>query len=363
MPDLTICGYELGDVRRSLRDAIDRVDRRAANRWTAELVVTPAAVGSLWSVFWVAWACNLGPGGASASAAGGPSPTLAILLRQTWDQITAAATAYAGDWPAFRNDPQVRGVAAEMMMRLLTQPRQTPVVWPTKEVILYDVSAMRETPVPAAADSAVVLSVWHRIEDALELRLMAGRFLAAVERGDLRMALSAVAWTMMPTAVTSLKAMERGPASLTAKQRASPLWFWLEVGAVYLSARSHLHRGWITAHRAIVEACKTHYKRWSAADRMRILLAWVLQIRAVLQTVSDSLWVAPTLEITAAEIDLSYREVAAELSDPEAACRPAAATATATEKDKKREAASRAEARMAEADAKIMALMGLSDDA
>ena len=354
MPDLTICGYELGDVRRSLRDAIDRVDRRAANRWTAELVVTPAAVGSLWSVFWVAW----------AAAACGPSPTLAILLRQTWDQITAAATAYAGDWPAFRNDPQVRGVAAEMMMRLLTQPRQTPVVWPSKEVILYDVSAMRETPVPAAADSAVVLRVWHRTDDALELRLMAGRFLAAVERGDLRMALSAVAWTMMPTATTSLKAMERGPAALTAKQRASPLWFWLEVGANYLSARPHLHRGWITAHRAIVEACKTHYKRWSAADRMRILLAWVLQVRAVLQPVPESLWVAPTLEITAAEIDLSYREVAAELSDPEAACRPATATAAAaTEKDKKREAASRAEARMAEADAKIMALMGLTDDA
>lgn len=354
MPEpMTICGYGLGDVRRSLRDAIDRVDRRAANRWTAELVVTPAAVGSLWSVFWVAWSV----------AAGGPSPTLAILLRQTWDQITAAATAYAGDWPAFRNDPQVRGIAAEMMMRLLTQPRQTPVVWPSKEVILYDVSAMRETPVPAAADGPVVLSVWHRTDDALELRLMAGRFLAAVERGDLRMALSAVAWTMMPTATTSLKAMERGPASLTAKQRASPLWFWLEVGAAYLSARPQLHRGWITAHRAIVDACKSHYKRWSAADRMRILLAWVLQMRAVLQPVPDSLWVALPLEITAAEIDLSYREVAAELTDPEAACRPAAAATTATtEKDKKREAASRAEARMAEADAKIMALMGLTDD-
>ena len=355
MPEpMTICGYGLGDVRRSLRDAIDRVDRRAANRWTAELVVTPAAVGSLWSVFWVAW----------AAAAGGPSPTLAILLRQTWDQITAAATAYAGDWPAFRNDPQVRGIAAEMMMRLLTQPRQTPVVWPSKEVILYDVSAMRETPVPAAADGSVVLSVWHRTDDALELRLMAGRFLAAVERGDLRMALSAVAWTMMPTAVTSLKAMERGQASLTAKQRASPLWFWLELGAAYMSAKPQLHRGWITAHRAIVDACKSHYKRWSAADRMRILLAWVLQMRAVLQPVPDSLWVAPPLEITAAEIDLSYREVAAELTDPDAACRPAATAATAatTEKDKKREAASRAEARMAEADAKIMALMGLSDD-
>ena len=363
MPEpMTICGYGLGDVRRSLRDAIDRVDRRAANRWTAELVVTPAAVGSLWSVFWVAWACNLGPGGARACAASGPSPTLAILLRQTWDQITAAATAYAGDWPAFRNDPQVRGIAAEMMMRLLTQPRQTPVVWPSKEVILYDVSAMRETPVPAAADGSVVLSVWHRTDDALELRLMAGRFLAAVERGDLRMALSAVAWTMMPTAVTSLKAMERGQASLTAKQRASPLWFWLELGAAYMSAKPQLHRGWITAHRATVDACKSHYKRWSAADRMRILLAWVLQMRAVLQPAPDSLWVAPPLEITAAEIDLSYREVAAELTDPEAACRPAAAAVATTEKDKKREAASRAEARMAEADAKIMALMGLSDE-
>ena len=82
MPDPdTITGYALGDVRRSLRDAIDRGDIRAAARWTAELVATPAAVGSLWASYWVAW----------AAAAGGASPTLPILLRQNWEDIRVGA--------------------------------------------------------------------------------------------------------------------------------------------------------------------------------------------------------------------------------------------------------------------------------
>jgi len=354
---MTLCGYELADVRRTFRDAVEKGDRRAAYRWTAELVATPGAVGSLWASYWLAW----------ASVAGGPSPTMPILLRQGWDTIVVAAHKHSGLWREFRNDPDVRAQAADTTTRLLDLPHQTPVVWPSKEIMLYDVAAMRDTAPPAQADGPVVMTVWQRGDDSMELRMMAGRFLAALERGELRMALSAIAWSLLPahTASGDVKVGPRGPSALTAKQQSSPIWFWLEIGRILLNSRvssAGLHRGWATAHRAIHDAFRTHWRRWTATDRMRVLLAWVLQLRAALQSEPhpESLWVARPFTMSLEEIDRPYQEIALELAHPDAIlykndCNPVAPVV-----DSKKVAAEKAEAKMAEADAKIMAMLGLS---
>ncbi len=362
----TLCGYELADVRRTLRDAIDKRDERAAQRWTAELVATPGAVGSLWASYWVAWA--------TAQGAGSASPTNPILLKQSWATATELAHRHSVSgnsdfWRAFRNDPAVRSLASEMTLRLIAQPRQTPVVWPSKEIVLYDVSTMRDTAPPPAADGPAVMSVWQRDDDSMELRMMAGRWIDAIQRGDLRTALSAVAWTMLPAAQQSLpyplKIAERGPATLTAKQRASPIWFWLDLGrATLLKRGSTLHRGWNTMHGSIAEAFRLHYGRWTAADRMRVLLAWILQIRASYLPQQDSLWSAPATQQHAAVIDLPYKEIAAELADPSRAViqHEKAPTPAMTEKDEKKAHAARMESKLLEADAQIMKMMGLEDD-
>ncbi len=159
----------------------------------------------------------------------------------------------------------------------------------------------------------------------------------------------------------------RGPATLTPKQRTSPIWFWLEIGRVGLNARTAtgLHRGWATAHRAVTEAFKTHWRRWTAADRLQVLLAWVLQMRAALQAEPhpESLWIARPFSLTLSEIDRPYQEIAAELAHPDAVLfkndRDPVSTASL---DPKKAAAERAEAKMAEADAKILALLGLPTD-
>lgn len=356
-PD-TICGYSLSDVRASLRTSIDRRDRRAAHRWTAELVATPGAVGSLWSSYWMAWAV--------AQGAGSASPTVPILLKQGWAEIADKAHAH-GCWIAFRNDHEVRSTAADMTIRLLEQTRQTPVVWPSKELILYDVGAMRDSSPPAAADGPAVLAVWQRNEDAMELRMMAGRWLTFLEAGDLRSALSAVAWTLLSPVqqglLQPLKVAARGAATLPAKARSSPLWFWLEVGRHWLLQRTSLHRGWHTMHVAIAEAFQQNYKRWTAVDRMRILLAWILQLRASLVPQPADLWTAPPVHIHGADIDLPYKEVAAELADPNVAIqKPAAPAAVAKTAaiDEKKVAMSKAEAKMAEADAAVYAALGIT---
>lgn len=361
MPEpTTLCGYGLSDVRKTLRDAIDRRDHRAARRWTAELVATPGAVGSLWASYWLAWA--------QAQGAGSASPTLPILLKQLWASITAKAQEHVtiGEgWPGFRNDPDVRVIAAETTQRLLSQARQTPVVWPTKEVTIYDVGNMRDTAPPPAADGPAVMRVWQRDDDSMDLRIMAGRFLDSIQRGDLRGALSVVAWTLLPTAQQGLqlplKCGERGPAALPPKQRSSPIWFWLEIGRAALVTRQDLHRGWNTFHSAVAEAFKLHFKRWTAADRMRVLLAWILQIRASYQTQPDSLWSVDGIQQTLQEIDLPYKELAAELADPNAAV-IRNDRAPDPEEDSKKAKASKMESRMQEADAAVLAAMGLTED-
>jgi hypothetical protein len=356
----TICGYGLADVRKSLCAAVDRRERRAAHRWTAELVTTPGAVGSLWAAYWVAWA--------AAQGAGSASPTIPIILKQSWDSISelAAEHIHAGDgWPAFRNDQRVRAMTTEMTARLINQARQTPVIWPSKEITQHDIATARETAPPPQADGPIVMRVWIRDEDHMELRMAAGRFIDAIERGELRQALSVVAWTLLPPVhqklPVPLKIGVRGPVALAPKQRASAIWFWLELGRALLLARPNLHRGWVTLHNAIAEAFRLHYKRWTAAERMRILLAWILQLRASYSSQPESLWSAPPMTHTTHDIDLPYKEIAAELSNPNT---PIIRNdkAPEPEKESKRAAAARIEAQLQEADSAILAAMGLTED-
>ena len=191
---------------------------------------------------------------------------------------------------------------------------------------------------------------------------MAGQFLTSLETGDLRVALSAVAWTMLSQMqqglAAPLKCAERGPTNLPPKTRASPLWFWLEIGRSYLQRRSGLHRGWPTMHAAIADAFYNNYKRWTPADRMRLLLAWILQLRASLLPQQESLWTAPPVQQQLADIDLPYQEIAGELANPNMAILGPSVENPKKEMSQK----SKSEAKMAEADAAVMAALGITDD-
>jgi len=362
MPE-TLCGYNLSEVRKSLCAAIERRDRRGAQRWAAELIATPAAVGSLWAAYWVAW---------SAAVSG---PTLPILLRQSWEQIKTAEETHIGatiatgegpdaGWIAFRNDPGIRTLASEQTARLLDQTRQSPTVWPTKEITLHDIADLRARPAPAAADGPVVLKVWRREEDSLELRQMGGHWLEALVRGDLRMALAVVAWSLMPSASQGLplplKCAQRGSITLTIKVRASPLWFWLELGKALLVHRVHtegLHRGWTTMCDAVHHAFREHYKKWTVVERMRVLLAWIVQLRASYAAANETMWIVPPVNQSLSIIDQPFREIAADLANPQTAVERKAPKA----ENVKQSALEQLEAKMMAADEAIMSVMGLGE--
>jgi hypothetical protein len=333
----TTCGYDLVDVRKSLREAIGRRDRRATNRWAAELVVTPGAIGSLWSTYWLS--CESGADG---------NPTLPILLSQTWTTLVEKAHASATDWPSFRNDEGVRRAVAEMSCRLLDYPRQPTVALPSKEIALYDVSTMLDKTSPAMADSQIVLSIWSRNHDSMELRQLAGHWIECLTKGDTRIALSIIVWSLLPS--TKIKCGPRGPKG-PAAAKGSPIWYWFSLGAALLKGSS-VHPGWLTFHDVTVEAMTDHYRRWSSVDRLRIMLFWTMQIKASLT--SKETWSIKPVEITVGEIDLPYKEIANEILSPAAPVAKMIADPESKESKK-----SKLDQQMKDADEQILAMLGI----
>lgn len=343
----TICGYDLGEVRKSLREAIGRRDRRAANRWTAELVVTPGAIGSLWSTYWLA--CE-------ASADG--NPTLPILMGQTWTTLVEKAQSCAKDWALFRNDESVRREIAELTCRLLDYPRQSVPSLPGKEVALYDVSTVLENVSPASADSPVVLSIWSRNHDSMELRQLAGHWIDAIQKGEMRIALSILVWSLLPT--TKIKCGTRGPGpnKVPVTAKSSPMWYWFSLGASLLKAKG-VHPGWLTFHDMTVEAMTDHYRRWSPTERLKILLFWTLNIRASLS--SKETWSIKPVTLTTEEIDLPYKEIAAELAGKHSLNQQTSKSQsqTQTPKDEKASKESKLSQKMKDADDTVLAMLGI----
>ena len=354
MPHKTLCGYELPDVRKSLREAIGRRDRRAAHRWAAELVATPGAIGSLWASFWLS--CETSMDG---------NPTFPILLSQKWAELVDTATRLAGDWAAFRNDETVRKTVMDITIRLLDYNRQAIITWPSKEVALYDVSTTLEKVSPPTADSPVVTSVWSRNHDCMELRQLAGHWIEALSRGDIRIALSIVLWTMLPT--TKIKCGPRGPPS----SRTGAMWYWFSIGSSLLKSLG-AHPGWLTMHDVTIEAMTEHYKRWSSTERLKILLFWIIQIKAAMVRSNDTtLWSIKSVQMTVEEIDLPYKEIAVEFSNQGAPVIQAPPVVQAppagqkkepkpTKSKKQESGEAKIMEKINEGDSQIMALLGIS---
>lgn len=344
----TRCGYQLADVRKSLILAIEHRDKATAQRWAAELVATPAAFGSLWASYWISW----------AEAQSGPA--IPIILRQSWGEMTDSIYALEGDWVKIRNDAEVRRQVCALTIRMIDQPRPSPAYWPSKDLVQRDVALVRSSEEAAAIFDNVVRGVWQNIDDSMELRFLAGRFLHSIEAGDMRVCLSLLTWSFWTPAQQGLplplKIAERGPPSLPAKIRSSPLWFWLELGGAWITHRgTAIHPGWRTMHTAVVSAFRDHYKRWTPGNRMSMLLAWTILLRQSCVDSGPDIWIpkiVPALSL--AEIDRPYREIAEELANPDTVKR--AAFKAAHEESSK----TSSERKLEESDALIMATLGLT---
>ena len=101
---------------------------------------------------------------------------------------------------------------------------------------------------------------------------------------------------------------------------------------------------------AVTHAFQTQWKRWTSTERMRVLLVWVLQLRACFAGTATN-WTALPVHQRTEDIDLPYKEVAAELGGAAAAPAPVSPKKTM----------SKSEAKMAASDAALLAMLGIED--
>ena len=76
----------------------------------------------------------------------------------------------------------------------------------------------------------------------------------------------------------------------------------------------------------------------------------------------NDLWTALPIDLTAAEVDLPYKEVAAELANPLTAIQKPAPSKKKEDEEGKKAVADRAINKMATADAAIYAALGLTEE-
>jgi hypothetical protein len=111
-------------------------------------------------------------------------------------------------------------------------------------------------------------------------------------------------------------------------------------------------------HDDIVAAVTDHYKRLSANDRLRIVLFWILQLRAsILDGEGQGLWSIKS--VTVSDVDLPYKEIAAEIAGGASVQQEVEKQSKKTEKTEKQAQQSKMEEKMKVADEQIMALLGI----
>jgi hypothetical protein len=138
------------------------------------------------------------------------------------------------------------------------------------------------------------------------------------------------------------------------------MWYWFSLGASLLKS-TNAHPGWLTFHDMTVEAMTDHYRRWSPTERLKILAFWTFNLRASLS--SKESWSIQPVTLTTEEIDLPYKEIAAELAGKNSLNQQVTQTQKQTQmqtpKDEKASKESKLSQKMKDADDTILAMLGI----
>ena len=97
-----------------------------------------------------------------------------------------------------------------------------------------------------------------------------------------------------------------------------------------------------------------HYKRWNPTERLRIMLFWTMQIKSCFN--SKETWSIKPVELSVAEIDLPYKEIANEILSPKQELVQYVVNEKVNEKESKQNKLAQ---QMKDADEQILALLGV----
>jgi hypothetical protein len=213
----TLCGYGWSDVTNSLLKAIGAADMVRALRWSAELVCSEQGLGRLEATLLHGWALHVGH-----ALPTWPRTwfTTITQIRQLWEKAN-------GDTRAIRNTPVVRQMVAEAVATLVLAAKKPLPTLPTAADCFKEAETIRSRMRSGGGvgDQIATRRVWSAGADGADLRTIGNEFEAALRSADSRMYFWIVWLMTLDKQEDAPMARDRGPASLSVKQRKSLVWF------------------------------------------------------------------------------------------------------------------------------------------
>lgn len=213
----TLCGYGWSDVTNSLLKAIGSADMVRALRWSAELVCSEQGLGRLEATLLHAWALHIGPA----------LPTWPRTWYTTITQIRSMWEKANGDTRTIRNVPLVRQMVAEAVATLVLAAKKPLPTLPTAADCFKEAETIRSRMRSGGGvgDQIATRRVWSAGSDGADLRTIGNEFEAALRSADSRMYFWIVWLLTLDKQDDAPSARERGPPTVSVKQRKSLVWF------------------------------------------------------------------------------------------------------------------------------------------
>lgn len=214
----TLCGYAWGDVSSSLQKAIGVSDMTRAQRWAAELVCSELGLGRLEAILFHSWGLHVG-----SMLPGWCRNWLHATkqLRELWSKS-------GGDIKAVRNTPIVRQLVCEAVANLVLATKHPLPSLPTPADCFREADAMRARirSGSTVGDQYVVRRIWTAQADGDDLRTIGNELESAIRTNQHQRTLFWIIWLFtLDTQEGAPTAKERGPLTVSIKQRKSILWY------------------------------------------------------------------------------------------------------------------------------------------
>jgi hypothetical protein len=230
-PCRTRCGYAPNEALRSLQKTLGESGSASTAR-AIHLAADIVCSGGLEALFRLVWEYAL-------THIGLASPRIFVYLSQRIKEVDGMLKTLP-DEMAYSNETfQIR--IGEMIIVLRDAPTQTILSWPKVAQETHAETWIRAVAVDPVTETAVLRRVWQSGADNNILRIAGGNLCKAVIDGSTEKSLFWVKWLLDHEALVnrvhhgaSLSTLERGPATLAARQRKHVSYFILQLfGEMY----------------------------------------------------------------------------------------------------------------------------------
>ena len=225
-PPRTRCGYPPNEVIASLEKVLPQTGAHSTGRalhFTADLVCS----GGLYNLFRILWEYALIHIGLS-------SPRVFVYLKQRIHDIDSIMKTLPDETAYTSENFQVR--VGELIIVLRDAPTRSAPPWPKVGIETHDEGWIRGAVTDPITESAALRRTWKPEGDFSILRTAGGQLSKAIGDGSTERALFWVKWLLEEDAIIrkrqkggALTTIERGPATLSSRQRTEVSYFILSL--------------------------------------------------------------------------------------------------------------------------------------